>query len=412
MGQRRQVAAGAHRSAAGHHRVHRGVEHRDEQVERLEPDAGMAARQDVGAQRHHRADDGNGEEVADAGGVAAQQVDLQRVERVGRDADLGEGSKPGVDAVDRRVAGGRAIHDGARRVHPRLRVLGQDDRGALIGDRRHGSARQRGAVEQHRRGHDHASYHPAASDGAGGVGVRWRALTMARNLTVIGAQWGDEGKGKIVDLLTPRFSIVARYQGGHNAGHTVYVRGQKFVLHLIPSGILHPGRVVRDRQRRRRGPAGAVCRGRRAGRAGHRRGGPAVRERPRAPDPAVSPRARRAVGSAPRRAAHRHDLARHRAGLRGQDRAPRHPRVRPGQPGGARRGRARERQGAQPRHQGHHARLAAGLRPAGGLRRAHPAVGRRRLGDAQRRHRRAARPSCSRARRARCSTSTTARSRL
>jgi len=58
---------------------------------------------------------------------------------------------------------------------------------------------------------------------------------------VLGAQWGDEGKGKIVDLLTPHFSIVARYQGGHNAGHTVYVRGQKFVLHLIPSGILHPG---------------------------------------------------------------------------------------------------------------------------------------------------------------------------
>src|SRR5918992_4408760 len=61
------------------------------------------------------------------------------------------------------------------------------------------------------------------------------------NLAVLGAQWGDEGKGKIVDLLTPRFSIVARYQGGHNAGHTVYVEGQKFVLHLIPSGILHPG---------------------------------------------------------------------------------------------------------------------------------------------------------------------------
>ncbi|HEX7777767.1 MAG TPA: adenylosuccinate synthase [Vicinamibacterales bacterium] len=61
------------------------------------------------------------------------------------------------------------------------------------------------------------------------------------NLCVLGAQWGDEGKGKIVDLLTPRFSIVARYQGGHNAGHTVYVRGRKFVLHLIPSGILHEG---------------------------------------------------------------------------------------------------------------------------------------------------------------------------
>ena len=61
------------------------------------------------------------------------------------------------------------------------------------------------------------------------------------NIAVLGAQWGDEGKGKIVDMLTPHFSTVARYQGGHNAGHTVYVQGQKFVLHLIPSGILHPG---------------------------------------------------------------------------------------------------------------------------------------------------------------------------
>src|SRR5213082_3095542 len=61
------------------------------------------------------------------------------------------------------------------------------------------------------------------------------------NIAVLGAQWGDEGKGKIVDLLTPHFSIVARYQGGHNAGHTVYVNGTKFVLRLIPSGILHAG---------------------------------------------------------------------------------------------------------------------------------------------------------------------------
>ena len=50
------------------------------------------------------------------------------------------------------------------------------------------------------------------------------------NLVVLGAQWGDEGKGKIVDLLTPHFSIVGRYQGGHNAGHTVYVNGTKFVV--------------------------------------------------------------------------------------------------------------------------------------------------------------------------------------
>ena len=63
------------------------------------------------------------------------------------------------------------------------------------------------------------------------------------NLLVLGTQWGDEGKGKIVDLLTPAFDVVARYQGGHNAGHTVYVRGKKIVLHLIPSGILHPGKL-------------------------------------------------------------------------------------------------------------------------------------------------------------------------
>ena len=63
------------------------------------------------------------------------------------------------------------------------------------------------------------------------------------NLLVVGTQWGDEGKGKIIDLLTPAFDIVARYQGGHNAGHTVYVKGKKIILHLIPSGILHPGKL-------------------------------------------------------------------------------------------------------------------------------------------------------------------------
>jgi adenylosuccinate synthase len=62
-------------------------------------------------------------------------------------------------------------------------------------------------------------------------------------IVVIGAQWGDEGKGKIVDLLAERFDIVARYQGGHNAGHSVQVGAQSFVLHLIPSGIVHPGKT-------------------------------------------------------------------------------------------------------------------------------------------------------------------------
>ena len=61
------------------------------------------------------------------------------------------------------------------------------------------------------------------------------------NLIVLGAQWGDEGKGKIVDLLSEKFDAVARYQGGHNAGHTVFIGEKKFVLKLIPSGILRPG---------------------------------------------------------------------------------------------------------------------------------------------------------------------------
>jgi adenylosuccinate synthase len=63
------------------------------------------------------------------------------------------------------------------------------------------------------------------------------------NVVIIGAQWGDEGKGKIVDLLTEKFDIVTRYQGGHNAGHTVIVGTRKYVLHLIPSGILHAGKT-------------------------------------------------------------------------------------------------------------------------------------------------------------------------
>ena len=64
---------------------------------------------------------------------------------------------------------------------------------------------------------------------------------MSRNLVVIGAQWGDEGKGKIVDLLTERVAAVIRFQGGHNAGHTLVIDGARTVLSLIPSGILHPG---------------------------------------------------------------------------------------------------------------------------------------------------------------------------
>ena len=63
---------------------------------------------------------------------------------------------------------------------------------------------------------------------------------MNKSLVVLGTQWGDEGKGKIVDLLTDQVSIVARYQGGHNAGHTLVIDGKKTALHLIPSGIMRP----------------------------------------------------------------------------------------------------------------------------------------------------------------------------
>ncbi len=64
---------------------------------------------------------------------------------------------------------------------------------------------------------------------------------MSKNVVVLGTQWGDEGKGKIVDLLTDQASVVVRFQGGHNAGHTLVIEGKKTVLHLIPSGVLRDG---------------------------------------------------------------------------------------------------------------------------------------------------------------------------
>ena len=66
-------------------------------------------------------------------------------------------------------------------------------------------------------------------------------LKKGRTAVIVGAQWGDEGKGKIVDVLSENFSVVARYAGGHNAGHTVIIRGKKFILQLVPCGILRKG---------------------------------------------------------------------------------------------------------------------------------------------------------------------------
>lgn len=59
------------------------------------------------------------------------------------------------------------------------------------------------------------------------------------NTVIVGAQWGDEGKGKIVDMLSENSDVIVRFQGGNNAGHTISVAGKKTILHLIPSGILH-----------------------------------------------------------------------------------------------------------------------------------------------------------------------------
>src|SRR3984885_6768153 len=64
------------------------------------------------------------------------------------------------------------------------------------------------------------------------------------NIIILGAQWGDEGKGKLVDLLADRYDYIVRFQGGHNAGHTILIGDRKFILRLIPSGILHPGKVA------------------------------------------------------------------------------------------------------------------------------------------------------------------------
>jgi adenylosuccinate synthase len=72
--------------------------------------------------------------------------------------------------------------------------------------------------------------------------MRLAIMSDTCNVIILGAQWGDEGKGKVVDLFSERFDVVARYQGGHNAGHTVRIGDLKFVLKLIPSGILRPGK--------------------------------------------------------------------------------------------------------------------------------------------------------------------------
>ena len=74
------------------------------------------------------------------------------------------------------------------------------------------------------------------------------------NVVVVGAQWGDEGKGKIVDWLSERADVIARFQGGHNAGHTLVIDGKVYKLNALPSGVVRGGKLSRDRQWRGAGP--------------------------------------------------------------------------------------------------------------------------------------------------------------
>ena len=112
---------------------------------------------------------------------------------------------------------------------------------------------------------------------------------MGKNVVVIGTQWGDEGKGKIVDWLTEHAQGVVRFQGGHNAGHTLVIGGRKTVLRLIPSGILRPKRPRLHRQRRRAVAGGAAAGNRRA-RSGGRRGALAAHDLAGLPAGAADPR--------------------------------------------------------------------------------------------------------------------------
>ena len=150
-------------------------------------------------------------------------------------------------ALSRRLRdGGAAVAAGhleprARRV-ARLRAPAARALGAR--DRRAGSGRRAGAGD------------PAGRPGSGESRARVGILAdparhlsgneagggLMPNIVIVGAQWGDEGKGKVVDVITPHFDVIVRYQGGNNAGHTVVVGREKFVLQTIPSGILHAGR--------------------------------------------------------------------------------------------------------------------------------------------------------------------------
>ena len=165
----------------------------------------------------------------------------------------------------------------------------------------------------------------------------WGQRLMA-NVVVVGSQWGDEGKGKIVDWLSEQADIVVRFQGGHNAGHTLVIDGTTYKLSLLPSGVVRPGKlsvigngVVLDP----RALLNEIATLQQAGR--HRDAGQSAHRREHAADPAAAPGARRRAREGVGQRRHRHHRPRHRPGLRGQGRPPRHPSDGPRRPADAQR---------------------------------------------------------------------------
>ena len=137
------------------------------------------------------------------------------------------------------------------------------------------------------------------------------------NVAVIGAQWGDEGKGKIVDWLSARADVVVRFQGGHNAGHTLVIDGVTYKLSLLPSGVVRHGKLsiigngvvvdpwaLRRRDREASQAQGVTITPETSG-----------RRRERGADPAAAPRTRHRARKLQQRAGARHHQARHRPGL-------------------------------------------------------------------------------------------------
>jgi len=143
-----------------------------------------------------------------------------------------------------------------------------------------------------------------------------------KSVVVVGAQWGDEGKGKVVDYLSVSFDYIARVAGGHNAGHTVIIGKDRYVLQLIPCGILRPEAACGDWYWNGGGSGSAGGGNCDAFQGRHRREGTPARQQSRAPDFSVSPGAGQSSGRRARRKQNRHDVARNRTRVRRQNGAP------------------------------------------------------------------------------------------